>query len=106
MQDTEILQVKGCITAWKRSYGFAKVNFGDRCVDVFVHAGRFDTHQHRKEAGKIGLAPGTKIMMGVKQSNDRKSKYEAVWCNRALDRDSDTDTPPKKVRRVKTDEEG
>ena len=48
MQDTEVLQVKGYITVWKRSYGFAKVNFGGRCVDVFVHSGRFDTHQDRK----------------------------------------------------------
>ena len=105
MQDTEVLQVKGCITVWKRSYGFAKVTIGDRCVDVFVNSERFDTHQYREEASRRGLAPGTKITMGVKQSNDRKSKYEAVWCNRAADRDSDTDTPPKKVRRVKTEEE-
>ena len=106
MQYTEILQVKGCITARERSYGFAKVNIGDRCVDVFVHSERFDTHQDRKEASRIGLAPGTNIMMGIKQSSDRKSKCEAAWCNRAVDRDSDTDTPPKKVRRVKTEEEG
>ena len=100
MQDPDIIQLKGYITAWKRSYGFAKAAIGDIFIDVFVHADRFDTHSDRKEA-KRGLDTGTKVMIGAKQSDDRRSKYEAVWCYKVQDTDSDQEVPPTKTRRSK-----
>ena len=72
-------RLRGTVTAWKRSYGFAIAMIGETPTDIFVHTRNFATHSDRANIKEHGLEVGDNIVFNIKRPRRAgKSNYEAA----------------------------
>ena len=61
-------------------FGFAEAALGNRIIDVFVHAQKFDTNKERKLARLDGIKEGGRILLEAEPPGANRSCHEAIRC--------------------------